>query len=136
MTKYTSNGFTLFELLIVIVIVGIISSLAVGNFSDNVVSSRRTDGRTAVLNTFTGLEKCKAVYGTYNNANCSIGNGDSIDSPDDFYAVQVTSTATTFTLTAAPKPGSSQLRDTNCTSIILDNLSQQTGTGVDPTTCW
>lgn len=128
------QGFTLIELLIVIAIVALLSSLAFSNYGDNVISAKRTDGRNTILNTSTSLEKCKAIYGAYNNANCSVGAA-TIPSPEGHYNIAFTTlTATTFILTASP--AGAQTNDTECTSIILNELGQQTGTGSDPTTCW
>lgn len=136
MNKLQQQGFTLIELIIVVAIVAIISAIAVSNFGQNVVAANRVDGRTALLNTATSLEKCKSIYGTYNNNNCRISDGDSIDSPDGLYTVSVDTTTTTFTLTANPASGSAQNNDDDCTSIILDHLGRQTGTGADSSVCW
>jgi type IV pilus assembly protein PilE len=132
-TKF-QNGFTLVELMIVVAIVSILAYVASASFSDNVTASKRTEGRAAVLSTAVTLEKCKAIYGTYNNANCSISSGDSITSPDGLYTVAVTSGPTTFSLVASPQ--GSQSSDTDCTSIRLNHLQQQTGTGAKPAVCW
>ncbi|MCP4186672.1 MAG: prepilin-type N-terminal cleavage/methylation domain-containing protein [Gammaproteobacteria bacterium] len=124
------SGFTLIELVIAVAIVGIIASLALSYFGDNVISARRTDGRSVLLSNATRLEKCKATYGVYDNAACTID----ATSSDGYYTVAVVSDATTFTLTASP--AGAQTSDADCTSIILDNLGQQTGTGADSVECW
>ena len=131
--KYqTESGFTLIELMIVVGIVAIVSALAIYNYGESASKSKRTDGRTALLSTAATLEKCKSIYGVYNNTGCSIGNGDSIDSPEGLYQVSVTSTTTTFSLTATPQ--GSQAGD-DCTSMTLNHLQQQGGSP-DADTCW
>ena len=136
MTRYHSRGFTLMELMIVVALIGIITAVAFGNYGESVLKSKRTDARTALMNTSTSLEKCKTIYGVYNNANCSIGNGDSLDSPEGEYTVAVATTATTYTLTASPSAGSSQQKDNDCTTIVLNHLGQQTATGANTKDCW
>lgn len=136
MKKNNTQGFTLLELMIVIGIVAIVSTIAVGYFGKNVIAANRVDGRTALLNTAATLEKCKSIYGAYNNNNCSISDGDDLDSPDGLYTVSVDSASTTFTLTASPASGSAQSGDDDCTSLILDHLGRQTGTGADSSVCW
>jgi len=136
MNNPKQRGFTLIELMIVVAIVSILAYVATSNYGQNVAKAKRTDGRTALLTTAATLEKCKAAYGVYNNASCSVDNGDSIDSPENLYSIAVTSAATTFTLVATPTAGESQVGDTECTSLRLNHLGQQTATGSDPTRCW
>jgi len=136
MNKKTETGFTLIELMVVVAIVAILAVVATSNYSANVISSKRTDGRSTVLRTAATLEKCKSMFGAYNHANCSISSGDSITSPEGLYSVAVTSAATTFDLVANPVAGESQANDADCTSIRTNHLQQQTGTGAIPEKCW
>ena len=134
--KRAQSGFTLLELMIAAAIVSILATIAMSNYGDSVISAKRTDGRSVATSTASSLEKCRAIYGAYNNANCNIKNGTSIASPDGYYSLKVTSAASTFTLTASPSAGSSQANDSDCTSIILNHLGQQSGTGAAPSSCW
>lgn len=126
------KGFTLVELVIVVAIVGVLSSLAFFNFGESASKAKRTDGRSKLLETATSLEKCKAVYGTYDNAGCNVGNGDSIDSTERHYTISVDTTATTFDLKATPQGG--QASD-SCTQITLNHLLQQGGSP-SADDCW
>ncbi len=127
MNKELQPGFTLIELMIVVAIAAILASLATAYYGDNVISARRTDGRTALLDNAARLEKCKATYGAYNNAACAIN----ANSADGYYTVAVASTATSFTLTASP--AGAQTSDTDCTAMTLTNTGVQDGTGTE---CW
>ena len=130
------TGFTLIELMITVAIVGIIASVASGYFGDNVISANRTDGRAKLLESATVLEKCKAIYGVYNN-NCSITGASAIASKEGYYTIAATTlTASTYTLTATPVAGQPQINDTNCTSITLNHLGVQGGGGALPSECW
>ncbi len=97
------------------------------NYGDNVISAKRTDGRNTLLDNVTRLEKCKSIYGSYNNAACVIN----ANSADGCYTVAVVSDATSFTLTATP--GGAQANDADCTKIALDHLGTRNGTGTE---CW
>jgi len=135
--KPTANsGFTLIELMMVIGIVAIIAVVAASYYGDNVIAAKRSDGRRGLQDTATLLEKCKSLYGNYNSPNCSISNGDTVNSPEGLYDIAVTSAASTFQLTATPAAGSSQTNDSDCTSITLNNLGQRGGTGANSSVCW
>ena len=66
------NGFSLIELMIVLVIVAILASVGSTYYGNYVISANRTEARSALTITAGRLEKCKALYGSYNNANCSV----------------------------------------------------------------
>lgn len=136
MNRSNSAGFTLIEVMIVVAIMGIISVIAYGAYSDNIIASKRTDARASLQGIAISLEKCKTLYGSYNSPNCSIANGSSNASTEGLYDIRVVSASSTFTLTAAPSTGSPQANDSDCTSLILNNLGQQSGTGADSTQCW
>jgi type IV pilus assembly protein PilE len=136
MKKNYTTGFTLLEVMITIGIIGILSVIAYGAYSQNVIAAKRTDARSSLQTISTTLEKCKSLYGSYNSANCSIANGSTQASTEGYYDIKVESAASTFSLTAKPSSGSSQANDTDCTSLILNNLGQQSGTGADSTQCW
>ncbi len=131
-----STGFTLLEVMITVLIVGILAGIATVSYSNYVLQSARTDAKGGLMDISGNLEKCKALYGSYNAANCSIANGANINSPDGFYQVAVTTAATTFTLVATPPGGSPQQNDDECTSFTLNHLGQQTATGTDALNCW
>src|SRR5210317_1204480 len=58
--KY-SSGFSLIELLITVSIIGILSSLALISYTDNVIAANRTEGRSALQTAAGTLEKCRSL---------------------------------------------------------------------------
>jgi type IV pilus assembly protein PilE len=131
-----SIGYTLIELMIVVAIVGILSTVAFGFYRDNVIASNRAEGRSVLSEVAASLEKCKSLYGAYNDANCNVA--DDVSSDTNYYEIDTTAsiTATTFTLTATPVSGQPQASDTDCTSLTLTNTGIKGGSGADSSVCW
>ena len=96
------RGFTLIELMIVVVVVGILAAIAFPSYARYVEQARRADAKSALLDAAQRLERCYTQRNHY--ANCLTFP---IDSPDGFYTVTVspaiTDTSPTFTLTATPQ---------------------------------
>ncbi|MCE7903123.1 MAG: type IV pilin protein [Gammaproteobacteria bacterium PRO9] len=131
-----NRGFTLVELMIVMVIVAVLAMIAVPSYQQSVLKSRRADGRVVLNDTAQRLERCYTQFGGYNGAGCAIVDGEVIDSPEGFYSVTVDiPDATTYTLTAAP--AGAQVDDTRCGDLGLDNTGVRTTTGTDTLDhCW
>lgn len=128
-----SKGFSLIELMVVVALVGILSTIAVNMYADNVIASKRSEGRAGLTATAASLEKCKSLYGVYNHANCNVLA--TIATESNLYSIDTTGrTPTTFTLVATAV--GSQARDVDCDTLSLDNTGIKTATGVDTTDCW
>ena len=98
------SGFTLLEIIIVIIIVGVLASLALPRFFSTVEFSRSTEALSAMASVRQALERCYLQQsGTY--ANCNIGNLD-VQNPSTaagahFKAYAVTNQgAAAYTITA------------------------------------
>lgn len=129
-----SKGFSLIELMIVVAIIGILGTVAMGMYGDNVIASNRTDARSALTDTAGSLEKCKSLYGSYNHANCNVTFP--VATEKNYYSITApTLNATAFTLSAAPV-GAPQSNDTDCTSLTLTNIGIKAGTGANAAECW
>jgi type IV pilus assembly protein PilE len=128
------KGFTLVELLIVLAIMGILSAVSLQFYGNYVVAANRTDARTGLSATATALEKCKALYGAYNNAACNAGIPATSDA--GFYNITVANTVVTYELTATPVAGKPQANDAECTTLTLSSTGIQGGTGTTVSQCW
>lgn len=130
------RGFSLIELLIVMVIVSVLAMIAVPSYQASVIKSRRADGRVLLNDTAQRLERCYSQFGAYNAADCAIADGEEILSQEGFYRVTVdVADAATYTLTAAPQ--GAQVDDEDCASLGLTNTGERSITGVgDIERCW
>jgi len=128
MNRQINQGFSLIELLITLAIMAIVASVATGLYGDYVLKARCTEARQAVLERSSALAKCKSVYGVYNN-NCTINLG---DTEGGHFGLSLVRDATTFTVTASATGGATAADNKFCSTITIDHLGVQGGTGESP----
>jgi type IV pilus assembly protein PilE len=136
-------GFSLIELMIVLVILAIVVAIAVPTYNLEMQQSRRTEARTAVLELAGREEKYFSTNNSYTNdptllGYAPVGSGAEFpQSTGTYYQIAVPAvTATTYLITATPSAGSLQNSDTACTSFSVDQLGNQTATGTLGNACW
>ena len=134
-----SQGFSLIELMIAVVIVGILAAVALPMYSDYVTRSRRADGQATLMQVAQELERCYTQFSKYNDNSCSVVSSSTVNETSDqgFYVISASGgnlTESTFTLTATPQ--NEQADDTDCTALTLTHLGEESATGDDPESCW
>jgi type IV pilus assembly protein PilE len=140
-------GFTLIELMVTLVIATILLTVAIPGYQSFIRKSRRTEAKTAVLDLAGREETLFSTKNVYSAVAADVGYT-VLPSPvaSGYYTISVAVTAAaagvapTFTVTAVPSAGSTQLQDTACQSFTVDQLGNQTALdsgGADNTpTCW
>ena len=132
-----SQGFSLIELMIAVVIVGILAAIAIPMYSDYVTRSRRADGQATLMQVAQELERCYTQFSKYNDDDCSVFASGTLISDQGFYVISASGgdlTESTFTLTATPQ--NEQADDTDCKKLTLTHLGVQSATGPDKESCW
>ncbi len=125
------SGFTLIEVMIVVVIMGVLVAIAYPAYTNHMLRARRADGQAALLNLSALMESYFTENNTYVGATPA-ALGITTASQQGYYSVSVTSaTATSYTITAAPQ--GVQTADTTCGSLTLTNTNVK---GPNPSTCW
>jgi type IV pilus assembly protein PilE len=149
-TQHSSRGFTLIELMIVVVIATILISIAVPLYSSQVRQSRRTEARQAILDLAGREERYFSTNGaSYTTSATALGYsglGASYPVGTGYYYLSVCSpacapstvaTTPSFSVTATPVAGLSQASDTQCTSFTVDSIGQQYAGGSGGASyCW
>ena len=139
MNRLKSNkrygGFTIMELMIVLIIIALLVALAYPSYIDYVRKSKRGEAQQLLLNWAINQE-------IYRSNNPQYDDGTDLDEPctddpkcDYDFSVGDTS-ATTYTLTAAARAGNDQTNDEArngepCAQLTLNESGQKT-----PLPCW
>ena len=136
-------GFTLLAMMVVVALIGILTAIAIPNYSEYVLRSQRANARTALLQTAQWLERAATAQGTYPICNTTT-------TPAALAACQVPAGVRAVeggryrldvnSQTATPLAG--QLAD-RCATFTLNqaNVRTQVGTSTVPTPltgaeCW
>ena len=139
------KGFTMVELMIVIVIIAIIASIALPSYEQFMQKGRRADGKNMLMQLSALQERFYSENGFYGRMTDIVGVGN-IDSDEGHYNVTVdcspdsaacaaASRPQFYTLTAAPQGG--QVNDTDCGNFLYDQAGNKTVSGSDPkNNCW
>ncbi|MGF1546149.1 MAG: type IV pilin protein [Thiotrichales bacterium] len=148
-SRRATAGFSLIELMVALVIVGVLASVAVPSYQEQVRKGRRTDAKITLAETAHVLERCFATNLTYNDcpigadgeggiARTDLGETVSLPSREGWYVVSVeVPSAVTFTLTAAPSESGVMHSDTRCAEYTLDQTGAKGISGEGKTSdCW
>jgi len=145
-----SGGFTLIEVMIVVVIVGVLSAIAFPSYTSSVRKGKRAQGRTAILELMQQQERYMTQRNTYLFFTNSLGttvpasvpfvtySGDNVASPAYWLSASACGTVTArdcVTITATPI-----LADAEAGTLSLTSTGLKTCSGTASTTnfklCW
>lgn len=132
-----SHGFSLIEIMIVVIILGVIAAIAIPAYQDTVIRGNRSDGTTLLTTTAQALERCYTRFRAYNDDDCEVSLP--VTSQSGWYIITAgdsTIGGTQFTLTAVPQ-NRQQTRDTECGNFTLDHRGARGVSGSGSVSdCW
>jgi type IV pilus assembly protein PilE len=156
-----SAGFTLIELMVVVVIATILLSIAIPSYMSQIRQSRRVDAKTAVLDLAGREESYFSTSGSqYSATPADLGYSVAWPAPvapNNYYNVTVCTSASAgagcagdqnpnvpaapwYYILATPAAGSSQTADNSCQVFGVDSTGYQwsldNNGNVTTTTCW
>jgi type IV pilus assembly protein PilE len=152
------RGFTLIELVVVMVIVAILAAVAVPSYNRYVLQSHRTEAKTALLDIAGMEERYFTAQNAYSGSPTDLGYTGTtwpVVVGHGYYQIAIVAgmtapasaptsgnpsgTPATYGFTAVPVPGNNQVNDTQCASFTISSSGQQTATGSDSNPnvdCW
>jgi type IV pilus assembly protein PilE len=159
-TRLGSGGFTLIEVLIAVVVIGVLAGIAIPNYSAYVNRSKRSAAKTVLLDTANQLERNYTTFGCYNKTSVAVCQSQAAGSdftlpnviaPTDgrpSYNVSFAALASqSYRLAATPcgtagncPAGSEAFVDSECGAFTLTQAGERaiSGTGLTGTVgvCW
>lgn len=150
------RGFTLIELMIVVVIIAVIAAFAIPSYQDSIRKSKRADAKTAISQAAARMEQFYLDRKTYTadltdlgfQQATSAGNvAGEMDSPEGYYRLTAQAPAwgagcfpNTCWQIIATAIDAEQLKDTRCRVFITtsrgEKISHNSGGADSSNTCW
>ncbi|MFT4615539.1 MAG: type IV pilus assembly protein PilE [Bacteroidia bacterium] len=140
--KRTQQGFTLIEIMIVIVVIAILAGIALPAYQGTIRKGNRSDAKAGLMEVAGRMEQNMLDRGSYTYDMTQLGfSTDPRISSEGHYSIDGEacpggSAATCYVLTATPVSSSQQSKDKLCTSFILDFSGARSATGDDAQGCW
>jgi len=123
--KAQNSGFTLLELMIAVVIIGILTVVAVPSYQEHVRTTQRAAAQADLMELASNMERYFSENNTYIGAPI-------VDNNPHYALTSPVLNATAYTLTATPVVGGSQQNDI-CGTMTFNQASAQTAARAD---CW
>ncbi|MNR01235.1 Fimbrial protein precursor [compost metagenome] len=131
------SGFSLLELMIVVVVVAILSAVAYPSYQSHIAASRRAEAKAALMEAAQYMEREFSLTGGYGSANLASAGLSTLprDGGSAYYQLAANTSGAAFTLTATPTGG---MNGDKCGVLMLDQVGRQTLSGATLTAadCW
>lgn len=137
--KSAQQGYNLIELMIVVAILAILSTLAQAAWRDHLIHVRRTEATASLLRAAAAQESYFSAAQRYASEPwLPMPAGLALTPPDnDWYDLSVESSNTRgFVMAARPAQGSTQTADRKCQIFTIDQIGRRGSAPSPPSICW
>lgn len=138
------RGFTLVEVVVTVVILGILTGIAYPSYTKWVHQSRRADAHRSLTELANRLERNYLNANTYTTDLTDFGYlaATNVTVEGGMYQIRVDAPTagcpivSCYVVTATPVAGTVQTNDATCTSLSLSSTGVKSATGSNPGVCW
>jgi len=131
-------GFTLLELMIVVVVISILSALAISSYRSYAVRTHRTDAQRTLIDLAGRQERFFYSHNVYTSTLADLSGTSTMVGNGEYYTISIPSASSTDYTITATAVGNQQRDDALCQTLSLERSGTQSSTGStanDPK-CW
>jgi len=131
----TQKGFTLLELMIVVVIVAILAAVAIPSYQSHMIKTRRVTAAACLQEMAQWMERSYTTAMSY--ADLTLPAMQCSTDLTDYYTFSLTDqTARTYAISAAPQGAQSTGDPLACGTLTIDQAGQKGAGATDVSACW
>jgi len=143
--RHKARGFTLIEIMIVVVIIGVLSAIALPAYQSYIMKSRRADAKNAVLDMASRQERFFSINNNYSSTAADLGYSalplDVNSGGASYYSLSVTTSTGPSGFVAKATPTGTQQKDSDCYTFQVDQTGVQSnlksdGSQITSANCW
>lgn len=135
MKTLQQRGVTLVELMIVVVVIGILTVIAVPSYREQVNKGNRAETRALMYEVLQKQERFFSDNGTFTTNLVTLGYPAILKNTHKSHGVTL-AVGATGTLRTSVNVVATAFSDPKCATLTLANTQQTSATGTSPTTCW